>query len=61
MTAPEDPVPTGEDYGYDEAHDVPGRKPRGQNATPPQEQPRPAPRPVDRGGDYGYDEAHDHP
>lgn len=51
------PIPLGDDYGYDEAHDVPVGSLR---ATP-------APRRVDpptevhvgEDGDYGYDEAHD--
>jgi hypothetical protein len=59
MTAPEQPV-GGEDYGYDLAHDVPGRRPRA-DEEPGEQRRRPNPRPVASGGDWAYDEAHDHP
>jgi len=53
----ENPIPEGDDYEYDEAHDL--------SAGPLSEAPAPhpvyAPTTVNLGqdGDYGYDEAHD--
>ena len=49
-------VPPGDDYEYDEAHDVPAAPLGGTRAShrvdPPQVN-------LGAGGDYGYDEAHD--
>ena len=49
-------VPLGNDYEYDEAHDVPARPPGGTHAPhrvdPPEVN-------LGAGADYGYDEAHD--
>ncbi len=46
----------GDDYEYDEAHDVPagplGKTPTRHRVSPPQVN-------LGQGGDYGYDEAHD--
>jgi hypothetical protein len=51
------PTPQGNDYEYDEAHDVPagplGLTPAPHRVTPPPQVN------LDKGGDYGYDEAHD--
>jgi hypothetical protein len=49
-------IPLGDDYEYDEAHDVPAG-PLGETRAPHRIDP-----PVvnlGAGGDYGYDEAHD--
>jgi hypothetical protein len=49
-------IPGGDDYEYDEAHDVPagplGKTPTPHRVSPPQVN-------LGQGGDYGYDEAHD--
>jgi hypothetical protein len=49
-------IPPGDDFEYDEAHDVPAGPPgrtRAPHRVDPPEMNRGA------GGDYGYDEAHD--
>ena len=50
-------IPLGDDYEYDEAHDVRagplGGTPAPHRVTPPPQVN------LDKGGDYGYDEAHD--
>ena len=51
-------IPQGDDYEYDEAHDVLAG-PLGETPAPHRVDP-PAPKVnLDAGGDYGYDEAHD--
>jgi hypothetical protein len=51
-------IPHGDDYEYDEAHDVLAG-PLGETPAPHRVDP-PAPKVnLDAGGDYGYDEAHD--
>ena len=50
-------VPRGDDYEYDEAHDVPAA-PQGGIPAPRRVDPPPTVN-LGAGGDYGYDEAHD--
>jgi hypothetical protein len=50
-------VPQGDDYEYDEAHDVLAG-PLGETLGPHRVSPPPQVN-LGRGGDYGYDEAHD--
>jgi hypothetical protein len=50
-------IPPGNDYEYDEAHDVPPGPIR-ESPTPHRVEAPPGIR-LDEGGDYGYDEAHD--
>lgn len=50
-------IPSGYDYEYDEAHDVPAEQMR-ETPAPHRVDPPPGVH-LDEGGDYGYDEAHD--
>ena len=50
-------IPPGDDYEYDEAHDMPAG-PVGGTHTPHPVTPPPKIN-LGQGGDYGYDEAHD--
>jgi hypothetical protein len=50
-------IPRGDDYQYDEAHDVPAG-PLGGTPAPHRVNPPPTVN-LGTGGDYGYDEAHD--
>jgi hypothetical protein len=61
MTAPDVPAggsATGEDYGYDLAHDVPRARPPKDDERKPR-RPVAAPRREPGDGDLSYDEAHD--
>ena len=49
-------IPPGDDYQYDEAHDVPARP---LEEAPPPHRVDPPEMNLGAGGDYGYDEAHD--
>ena len=51
-------IPHGDDYEYDEAHDVLAG-PLGETPAPHRVDPPPPKVILDAGGDYGYDEAHD--
>jgi hypothetical protein len=51
-------IPPGDDYGYDEAHDVPAES-LGQTPAPHRVDPPPPKVNLGAGGDYEYDEAHD--
>jgi hypothetical protein len=56
-------APNGEDYSYDLAHDVPGRRSAPPEPGPARREPRrsAAPGGPQPDGDYSYDEAHDRP
>ena len=54
----ENPDLPGNDYEYDEAHDVLAGPP-GETPAPHRVDPPPPKVNLDAGGDYGYDEAHD--
>ena len=51
-------IPEGNDYEYDEAHDVLAG-PLGRTPAPHRVDPPPPKLNLGEGGDYGYDEAHD--